>query len=88
MVKIAEVVLELTAEGFMNTGRKTKGRIVRDIHDGKFSVQVDDEVTKVDLPTTQFGTEQEARIALLDYWDRCDKRLVSEGAPCWKPKQT
>lgn len=86
MVKIAEVVLELTAEEFMNTGRGTKGRVVRDLHDGKFTIQVDDQVRKVNLPSGSFGTEEEAKIALLEYWGRCDEEFVSSGAPTWKTK--
>lgn len=86
MVKIAEVVLELTAEGFMNTGRRTRGRVVRDLHDGEFSIQVDDQVRKVNLPSGPFGTEEAAKIALLEYWGRCDEEFVLSGAANWQPK--
>lgn len=86
MVKIAEVVLELSAEEFMNTGRRTRGRVVRNLDNQEFSIQVDDEVRKVKLPSGPFSTIEEARIELLGYWDRCDEEFVSAGGANWLPK--
>ena len=86
MVKIAEVVLEITAEGFTNTGRRTKGRVVQDLNDAGFSIQVDDQVRKVTLPTGPFATKDEAKKSLLEYWAKCEEELISSGGPSWQPK--
>lgn len=86
MVKIAEVVLELTADGFTNTGRRTKGRVVQDLNGAGFSIQVDDQVKKVVLPVGPFDNKDEAKNALLKYWAACEEELISSGAPSWQPK--
>jgi len=86
MVKIAEVVLELTADGFTNTGRRTKGRVVQDLSGAGFSIQVDDQVKKVVLPAGPFPNKDEAKNALLEYWAKCEEELISSGAPSWQPK--
>lgn len=86
MVKIYEVVLELSAEEFMNVGRGTKGRVMYDLHDGAFSIQVDDHVKRVSPPSGNFTSKEEAKIALLDFWDRCDEEFVSSHTAGWLPR--
>ncbi|HFL7942311.1 hypothetical protein IRZ81_14525 [Pseudomonas putida] len=85
MVKIAEVVVELAAEGFSYTGKRTKGRVLRDETDGTYRIQVDDEVRGLDRPSSAYQSEADARAALVDYWDQCEQILKAAGAPVWKP---
>ena len=85
MVKIAEVVAEFAAEGFSNTGRRTRGRVLRDYQDGRFTIQVDDEVRGINEPSNSYATEAEARAALLEYWSKCEEALKASGTPNWKP---
>ena len=88
MVKIAEVVAELAVEGFSNTGRRTRGRVLRDAHDGVYTIQVDDEVRGLNKPSHNYTSEADARAALLDYWSQCEDALKKSGTPNWKPKES
>jgi len=83
MVKVVEVVLELEASGFINSGNVTRGRVVRAIPGGELSCQVDDGIKGVAEPVGAFESVDEARAALLEYWSKCDKALQSG---FWKPK--
>jgi hypothetical protein len=85
MVKIAEVVVELYAEGFSHSGKQTKGRVLFDLHTAAFTIQVDDEVRNLSAPTEDFYSEEDAKAALLDYWRQCEEELKKAGMPCWKP---
>lgn len=83
MVKIAEVVVELVAEDFSNSGKRTKGRVLFD--NDVFTIQVDDEVRNVPAPTKNYRSEQDAKAAVVDYWRQCEEELKKSGLPCWKP---
>lgn len=86
MVKIAEVVVEFSAEDFSNTGKQTRGRVLRDVHSGVFTIQVDDEVRKLSAPRVNYTSEEDARAALLEYWRQCEEELKKSGMPDWKQK--
>lgn len=73
MVDVVEIVLELKASGFAHIGRGTQGRVVRLLGDGLYEVEVDGSVTGVPLPSGQFSTVDQARDALVAYWDACDQ---------------
>lgn len=85
MVRIAEVVVELVAEGFTNSGKKTRGRVLRDSQPQPYTVTVDDEVKGVDAPTARYSSIEEARYAIEKYWASCEEELKRSGTPCWKP---
>lgn len=83
MVEIVEVVLELEAAGFINNGSKvTRGRVVRTIPGGALSCQVDDRVDRVLEPKGSFDSVDDARAAIIDYWQKCNIALESN---FWKP---
>ena len=82
MVNVVEIVLELEASGFINTGKVTRGRVVRAIPEGGLSCQVDDGIRGVAEPQGPFDSVDDARDAVLEYWSRCNTALQSE---FWKP---
>lgn len=82
MVNIVEVVLELQADGFINSGRTTRGRVLRVIQTGKFTCQVEARVKGVDLPEGPYANLDEARIALMAFWDKCN--IALESNPYWQ----
>jgi hypothetical protein len=86
MVKIAEVVTEFSAEGFSNTGKQTRGRVLRDVRAAVYSFQVDDEARGLSTPSGEYTSEEDARAALFEYWDKCEEALKASGTPSWKPK--
>ena len=86
MVKIAEVVAEFSAEGFSNTGKQTMGRVLRDVHAAVYSFQVDDEARGLSTPSGEYASEDAARSALFEYWEKCEEALKASGTPSWKPK--
>ncbi len=81
MVNVVEVVLELRADSFINSGRVTAGRVVQSTKSGVFSCQVEATVKGVALPAGPYSHVDEARAALLDFWERCNKAL--ENYPYW-----
>ncbi len=81
MVNVVEVVLELRADGFINSGRVTAGRVVHATKPGLFTCQVEATVKGVPLPDGTYGQVDEARAALLDFWAKCNKAL--ENYPYW-----
>lgn len=86
MVTIAQVVAEFAAEGFTYTGKRTRGRVLRDETAGTYTIQVDDEVRGLSTPSRVYTSETEAKSALIDYWSQCEEALRSSGMPNWKPK--
>ena len=86
MVKIAEVVAEFSAEGFSNTGKQTRGRVLRDVHAAVYFFQVDDEARGLPAPSGEHAYEDDARTALFKYWEKCEEALKASGMPTWKPK--
>lgn len=86
MVTITQVVVELSAKGFSNTGKRTRGRVLRDEKVGTYTIQVDDEVKGLSTPSSVYMSETEAKSALIDYWSQCEEALRASGSPSWKPK--
>jgi len=85
MVDVVEIVLELEASGFINSDRTTRGRVVRKIPGGELICQVDDGVRGATEPKGIFETVDEARAAILEYWNRCNTALQSQH---WNPKSS
>ena len=83
MVDVVEVVLELEASGFINTGGVTRGRVVRTIPGGILACQVDDSIKGVAKPQGPFDNIEEARKAVIEYWDNCNIALRNAN---WMPK--
>lgn len=83
MVKVVEIVLELEASEFINSGKTTRGRVVRCSPGGELKCQVDDNVKGVAEPSGTFDDVSGARDAITDYWDRCNLALQSGH---WRPK--
>ncbi|MBJ2265144.1 hypothetical protein [Pseudomonas sp. MF6787] len=83
MVNVVEILLELEASNFNNTGRSTRGRVVRTIPGGDLSCQVDDGIKSVAEPQGTYDSIDDARNALIEYWGKCNIALQSE---FWKPK--
>lgn len=77
MVKVVEVMLELQASDFINSGKTTKGRVVREIPGGDLSCQLDDRVKGATKPQGPFCSVEDARDAIIQYWDKCNKALES-----------
>ncbi|NVZ50242.1 hypothetical protein HX792_07850 [Pseudomonas sp. B6002] len=75
MVKVVEVVLELEATDFMNGAKATRGRVVREHGSAKLTCQVEDRIKGLKEPVGDFSHVDEARAALLKYWDACDAEL-------------
>ena len=82
MVKVVEVVLELEASGFINSDKVTRGRILRSIPDGALSCEVDDGVRGATKPNGAFQSVEEAKSALIGYWEKCNVALQSH---FWEP---
>ncbi|QCI13391.1 hypothetical protein E6B08_19360 [Pseudomonas putida] len=82
MVTVVEVVLELRADGFINSGKVTKGWVFRCVKTGEITCQVEDRIRGVDIPVGPFSSIDEARAALLKYWDNCNAALQNEH---WRP---
>jgi len=83
MVNVVEVVLELRADGFINSDRVTAGRVVRATKTGEITCQVEAKVRGVALPQGPFAHVDHARAAILDFWEKCNKAL--EAHPYWDP---
>lgn len=84
MVKVVEVVLELEATGFINSGKVTRGRVIRTIPKGDLSCKVDNKIKGVAVPQGVFASIDEARDALLDYWEKCNTAIQND--EYWTPK--
>lgn len=78
MIEVKEVVFELSADGFMNSGGVT-GRVLCSLSSGMFSCASDRIVRRVSFPEDDYSTAEEARSALIDYWQRCDEKLTEPG---------
>ncbi|MGK9419309.1 hypothetical protein ACSSUR_24650 [Pseudomonas cedrina] len=83
MVDVVEIVVELEASGFINGGTITRGRVVRRVPGGELICQVDDGVKGVAVPSAAFEKVEDARAAIISYWDQCNKALESN---FWNPK--
>ncbi|MCM8742363.1 hypothetical protein [Pseudomonas koreensis] len=83
MVKVVEVVVELEASGFINSDKVTRGRILRSIPDGVLSCEVDDGVRGATKPNGTFESVDDAKSALIAYWEKCNVVLQSH---FWEPK--
>ena len=77
MVDVIEIVLELNASSFINSGKVARGRVIRTIPGGVISCQVDDSIRGATKPAGQFNTVQDAQAAIIAYWDRCNVVLES-----------
>jgi hypothetical protein len=82
-VKVVEVILELEANEFINSGKVTRGRVLRSIPDGALTCQVDDRIKGVKEPSGEFDHVDEARAALIRYWAECNEALSNT---FWTPK--
>ncbi|MCO7634084.1 MULTISPECIES: hypothetical protein [Pseudomonas] len=81
MVQVVEVVAEFKADGFINVGRGTRARVVR-LHDAEqYGIEVDDVVRGVAIPSALFDTAEDAKAALLQFWDDCNEALQNN--PSW-----
>lgn len=83
ILDVVEVVAELQAEGVINSDRPTVGKVVRYLATGAFSCRVEASVRGVPQPKGPYASEDEARRALIQFWENCDKAL--EQAPSWTP---
>ncbi|NQD72902.1 hypothetical protein [Pseudomonas sp. CM27] len=83
MLDVVEVVIELQAEGFINSDRQTAGKVVRHLGTGAFSCRVEASVKGVPQPKGPYASEDEARRALIQFWENCNKAL--ERTPAWTP---
>ncbi len=81
MVHVVEVIAELNAGGFLNVGRGTQGRVLRAVGEKQFSIQVDDVVKGVAIPSGVFDTVEEAKAVLIQFWHECNEAL--ENNPAW-----
>lgn len=77
MVDVVEIVLELEASGFINSGKVARGRVIRTIPGGVISCQLDDSIRGATKPAGPFNAVQDARDAIIAYWDRCNVVLES-----------
>ncbi|MDH4566141.1 hypothetical protein E8E95_05570 [Pseudomonas sp. BN414] len=82
MATIKEVVLELCADDLMNGAGSVHGRIVRVAESGVYQCCSDRHVSRVPFPDQSFGSLDEAREALIDYWLVCDRK-TTEGPYYW-----
>ncbi|SMF37029.1 MULTISPECIES: hypothetical protein [unclassified Pseudomonas] len=78
MVHVVEVIAELKADGFINVGRGTQGRVIRAVGEKQFAIEVDDVVKGVGLPSGLFETQEEAKAVLLQFWEECNEALMNE----------
>ncbi|UVL76637.1 hypothetical protein LOY24_18095 [Pseudomonas putida] len=78
MVQVVEVVAELKASEFINVGRGTQGRVTRKIGEKQFAIQVDDTVRGISPPSGLFDTQDEAKAALVEFWNECNEALMNE----------
>ncbi len=85
MVKVVEIVLELEASEFINSGRTTRARVVRCSPGGELRCQVDDSVKGVAEPSGSFAHVDEARAAIIAYWKACNEALQNGH---WRPRPT
>lgn len=79
-----EAVLQLTAEGFSHTGESVTGRVMKVLPNGPYRIQSDREARGTNMPSQNFDTVQDARAALLTYWNQCELSHVAAGKPNWK----
>ncbi|RMI00487.1 hypothetical protein [Stutzerimonas nitrititolerans] len=79
-----ELIRELSASGFTSSGQIAKGRIYRAIPDGPYSCETNETVRGVKRPAAQFETEEEARAALIEFWEECEQALKKSGMPNWQ----
>lgn len=79
MLDIKEVVCELIADGFTNNPGPIKGVVLRSLRTGRFSCESDGTVRRVDLPSGEFASAEEAKAALLEYWDKCEEQMPYGG---------
>lgn len=86
MLVIKEVIATLQAKGFTNGDRSVSGKIVRELPDGPFSIEVAEGATGVKDPAGRFATEQDARDALMQFWKDCEHKLSTSGMPGWWTK--
>ncbi|MEZ2723081.1 hypothetical protein ACBQ21_03575 [Pseudomonas putida] len=80
MVQVVEVVAELKADGFINVGRGTRGRVIRAVGAKQFSIEVDHVVKGVAIPSGLFDTPEEAKDVLLQFWEECNEALQNDAS--------
>ncbi|MNE73300.1 hypothetical protein D3C80_1693020 [compost metagenome] len=59
-----------------------RGRIMRVAETGTYECQSDRRVSRVPFPDQSFGSLEEARAALIDYWLVCERK-TTEGGYFW-----
>lgn len=79
-----EVVAELLAEGFRNSGRVPQAKILKVLPGGPFRFRVGETVRGVMVPESDYETPEEAKAALIGFWERCDQALQEMGTPDWR----
>ncbi|WP_153046058.1 hypothetical protein [Pseudomonas sp. MF6396] len=75
MIEVIEIVAELRAGNFANGTSRTAGRVVQVVGHHRFFVEVDHSVEGVDLPASAYGSVDQAKHAIVDYWRRCEQAL-------------
>ncbi|MFG0460903.1 hypothetical protein ACF8GG_16370 [Pseudomonas sp. yb_1] len=83
MVHVVEVIAELKASDFINVGRGTQGRVIRKLGEKLFAIQADDTVRGISPPSGLFDTQEQAKAALVDFWEECNEALKNEVS--WTP---
>jgi len=81
-----EVVAELSGKGFANSGQVTTGKIMKVIPQGPFLCDVEEAMKGVAKPDGEFASIEDAKTALIKFWDDCDKALQKSGMPSWQKR--
>lgn len=81
-----ELVAELSASGFANSGQVATCKITKVIPDGPFRCQVEEWIKGVPQPEGDFETVEDAQAAAMVFWEQCDQALKRSGMPSWQKR--
>ena len=77
-----EVVMELAADKFPNSGRRARAEVLRELPSGLYTCRVSETLKGVSPPVGEYESLEEAKAAIIEFWQRCDAALVGS-YPGW-----
>lgn len=73
MAEMFEVVLQLEAKNLPREGHFAKARVLRSVLDGALSCHLEPTFMGVEIPKGPFSTPDQARDAIVSYWQKCSE---------------